>query len=103
VFRALGAAARIIGRRPAAILAIAVGSLGLQVLLTLSIRAVVAALPFTWWLPALILQQLGAVIGMGITLARRAGEVALAAQAYPGQMGGAPGDPEDVSVEPLHG
>jgi hypothetical protein len=82
VLRALRSAARVIGRRPAKVVILIAVTLAFQGALLWASRAGTTVLPYSWWLPALVLQQLAAVLAMGVTLARRAGEIRLAVQVF---------------------
>jgi hypothetical protein len=97
VIRALRRAMHVIGQRPGGVLALVFITVALQWGLQGISRAGTAALPFSWWLPALVLQQFVAALAVGVTLARRAGEVGLAAQVFPQPM---PGDVQ-ASVDHL--
>jgi hypothetical protein len=78
LLRALAGAARVIRLRPAQIVVLVAVTLALHVLFIWASRVGTVALPYAWWLPGLILQQVAAVLAVGATLARRAGEVQLA-------------------------
>jgi hypothetical protein len=83
VFHALRSAARVIRQRPVGVLVLVVVTLTLQAVLVWTSRVGTVVLPYAWWLPALILQQMASALAMGLTLARRAGEIGLAAQVFP--------------------
>ena len=78
VWRAFGAAGRVVARRAGPLLALILGTLLLRVLLFLVQRALSGWIPLSWWLLTLLIQQLYQIAITGVGLLRRAGEVALA-------------------------
>lgn len=79
VLRALRQAARIAVQRPLSLVALTGVTLALRIGLSLGSRLVAGKLPFSWWLATLAVQQMLQVVIVGLTLARQAGEVGLAA------------------------
>jgi hypothetical protein len=82
VLRALRSAVTVIARRPVKVVVLVTVTLALQAAVLWGSRVGTMALPYSWWFPALILQQVTAMLAMGVTLARRAGEVSLAMEAF---------------------
>ena len=74
---AFGAAGRAAARRFWPLVALALGTLLLRVLLLLAQRALSGWIPISWWLLTLLVQQLLQIAITGVGLVRRAGEVAL--------------------------
>ncbi len=75
VFQALGGAARAMIKRALPLAALVGGGLALYGLLYLAHRGLMDALPLSWWLPTLLIQQAYTVVRLGIRLARQAGQV----------------------------
>ncbi len=78
VWRAFGAAGRVVARRFVPLVALILGTLLLRVLLFLVQRALSGWIPISWWLLTLLVQQLLQIAITGVGSVRRAGEVALA-------------------------
>jgi hypothetical protein len=77
VWRAFGAAGRVIARRFVPLVALILGTLLLRALLFLVQRALSGWIPISSWLLTLLVQQLLQIMITGVGLVRRAGEVAL--------------------------
>ncbi len=78
VWRAFGAAGRVVARRFGPLIALILGTLLLRVLLFLVQRALSGWIPMSSWHLTLLVQQLLQIAISGVGLLRRAGEVALA-------------------------
>lgn len=79
---ALKGAWRVAFRRPLPLLALLLGGLALYGVLFLLNRAVTGALPYSWWLAVLVVQQLSVVLRLGVRLGRQAGEMGLAGSMF---------------------
>jgi hypothetical protein len=77
VWRAFGAAGRVVTRRAGPLVALILGALLLRGLLFLVQRALSGWIPISWWLLTLLVQQVLQVAITGVGLLRRAVEVAL--------------------------
>jgi len=78
VWRAFGAAGRVVARRAGPLAALILGTLLLRGVLFLVQRTLSGWIPLSWWLLTLLIQQLYQIAITGVGLVRRAGEVALA-------------------------
>lgn len=81
VFRALTGAARVAGRRWLPLFGLMLGLLAVRLVVALASRALSSAMPYSWWLPTLAIQQLMQILAVGVSLIRRAGEAGLALDA----------------------
>ena len=79
VLRALREAWHTMLRRPLPLLALVIGALALRGLLAYGSGALIAHVPLSWWLLSLVIQQPVQMLVVGIGLARRAGEIGIAA------------------------
>lgn len=80
VFRSLTGVAGVVRARAPVLLGLVVGVFVLLALLGWVSTALGSAMPLTWWLPVLVLQQVAQLISVGVVLARKGGEVALVSQ-----------------------
>jgi hypothetical protein len=83
VLRALRRAVRLVVQRPILLIALVGATLALRVGLALGARLVAGAIPVSWWLATLGVQQAIQVAIVGLNLVRKAGEVGLAIHLAP--------------------
>ena len=89
VLRALRTGLKVAGRQFALLAALVLGVLAVRAALGVGADALLSLFSFSWWLPALVIQQVVQILAVGLALARRAGQVELALRTFPPAV---PGD-----------